>query len=88
MKLTCVMMIVAALLLTACQLSTAAGHGRGKQEDPAGRWSGEMQDFEDLTLAKKCKDGGDLCNLSSDNCCSECIDEGGSGVCAIVPEVV
>nr|Q9BP77.1 RecName: Full=Conotoxin ArMKLT2-01; Flags: Precursor [Conus arenatus]AAG60489.1 conotoxin scaffold VI/VII precursor [Conus arenatus] len=78
MKLTCVIIVVA-LFLTAC-------HAKDKQEHPAVRGSDDMQDSEDLKLAKKCTVDSDFCDPDNHDCCSgRCIDEGGSGVCAIVP---
>nr|Q8IS41.1 RecName: Full=Conotoxin VxVIB; AltName: Full=Conotoxin vx6b; Flags: Precursor [Conus vexillum]AAN71750.1 conotoxin Vx-VIb [Conus vexillum] len=88
MNLACVL-IVAVLFLTASQLATAASYARDKQEYPAVRSSDEMQDSEDLTLTKECTDDSQFCDPNDHDCCSgECIDEGGRGVCAIVPEHV
>nr|BAO65663.1 G130_RS_Superfamily_O1_precursor_conopeptide [Conus geographus] len=80
MKLTCVM-IVAALFLTACQLSTAASFARDKEEYPAVRSSDGMQDSKDLTLAKKCKEQSQFCGPNHKCCTSTCTD----GICPIVP---
>nr|AMP44722.1 conotoxin [Conus betulinus] len=81
MKLTCVL-IVAVLLLTACQL-TAADYSRGKQEHPVVRSSGEVQRSEDPKLAKRCLEFGSACFTGHANtlCCSgECLDFDGSGI--------
>nr|AMP44716.1 conotoxin [Conus betulinus] len=84
MKLTCVL-IVAVLLLTACQL-TAADNSRGKQEHPVVRSSGEVQRSEDPKLAKRCLESGSPCVPAYVNrpCCSgACIYNGfiAVGVC-------
>nr|AMP44715.1 conotoxin [Conus betulinus] len=85
MKLTCVL-IVAVLLLTACQL-TAADNSRGKQEHPVVRSSDEVQRSEDIKLAKRCLGVGATCfpGTGDNLCCSqECVDFGetSTGLCS------
>nr|P01522.2 RecName: Full=Omega-conotoxin GVIA; AltName: Full=SNX-124; AltName: Full=Shaker peptide; Contains: RecName: Full=Omega-conotoxin GVIB; Contains: RecName: Full=Omega-conotoxin GVIC; Flags: Precursor [Conus geographus]AAA81590.1 omega-conotoxin GVIA precursor [Conus geographus]BAO65613.1 G080_VD_Superfamily_O1_precursor_conopeptide [Conus geographus] len=64
MKLTCVV-IVAVLLLTACQLITA-DDSRGTQKHRA------LGSTTELSLSTRCKSPGSSCSPTSYNCCRSC----------------
>nr|UMA83136.1 conotoxin precursor O1 [Conus judaeus] len=70
MKLTCAL-IVAMLLLTACQLTTT-DDSRGKQEYLTKRSRAKMQRTKLFKLTKRCDDPGADCEYWENNCCGAC----------------
>nr|AGG19135.1 conotoxin Im6.1 [Conus imperialis] len=71
MKLTC-MVIVAVLLLTACQLNTADG-SRDKQEDRLVKLFNKRWNSPDSRLTRKCQPNGYYCDFEfTPKCCLKC----------------
>nr|Q3YEG3.1 RecName: Full=Conotoxin MiK42; Flags: Precursor [Conus miles]AAZ83751.1 MiK42P [Conus miles] len=82
MKLTCAL-IVAMLLLTACQLITTDDF-RGRQQYRTARSRTKMQNYKIFRLTKRCDAPNAPCEKFDNDCCDACmLREKQQPICAV-----